>query len=236
MSRFSKAVKKVSSNPIAQAVNPITAFSALAASDPKNIKKNIFGSKSSPAAPGALTDEQIAAIVGDPSIDVNKIQENARKNYALRQQQLNDLAGVLASNRQKNMDFAIPQIAENANVAGIYRSTGFGNALAQKNAELMAADQNTIARAGIDNTDILTGGNDAALGRNLSLADFGRDLKASSTLGAQFAPKVQQPGKVGTTMSGAVGGGAAGAPFGPWGAAIGAGAGAVAGNATAKGK
>lgn len=233
MSRFSKAVKKVTNNPIAQVIAPGQILPIKLGSD---LKDSLSKGRSNPAAPGALTDEQIAAIVGDPSIDVNKIKENAQKNYALRQQQLNDLAGVLASNRQKNMDFAIPQIAENANVSGVYRSTGFGNALAQKNAELMAADQNTIARAGIDNTDILTGGNDSALGRDLSLGDFGRDLKASSTLGAQFAPKVQQPGKVGPAMSGAVGGAAAGAPLGGPGILAGGALGAAAGNATAKGK
>lgn len=209
-----KTLKKIA-KPASFALNPIGALSYTGA-------KQLFKKPGEEAPPGPLSDPAIAAIVGDPARDSERIK-------ATRKQYLDEMASMLSTQRDQSFKRAIPMLAEDANVKGIYSSTGFGDSLARQYRELEQDAQNNLTQAG------LATGNDA-LQRELSLEDFGRDIKASSMLGSQFAPKVQKPGKVGPALQGAVGGGAAGSAFGPWGAGIGAGLGAIGGSASAKGK
>lgn len=240
MSKFSKGIKKITSNPIKTVAGVATgqALLGLPGAVAGGVYGNkMFGGKPPPAGgPGRLSEEEISYLVGNPALDAERIKEGGKANAALRRQQVNELAGILSQANQRRLGLAVPGIAEHANVNGIYRSTGFGNALAEKSNELEASSQEELKKLALSGYDMEAGANEAALGRTLSLEDYGRELRSSSYLGDKYSPKVQSPGKVGSTLAGGMGGAAAGAPFGGAGAAAGGGLGAIAGLANAKGK
>ena len=126
----------------------------------------------------------------------------------------------------------LPSIAEDYNAGHLINSTAYPQEVARQASNLT---QNLVLPA-------ITGRQNyqaSALQRGLSLEDFVNEANVAKAIGAQMAPQVNN-GK-GTAVSGLGAGASAGSAFGPWGAAIGAGLGYLAGGggtkaAQAKGK
>lgn len=91
----------------------------------------------------------------------------ADQQKSARAQALTDLAGVLADQQLKSFNRAVPNLAEQANTSGIYRSTGFGDILARKYTELEQDRQNQLALQGISDRDQYLSAQQAALGNKL---------------------------------------------------------------------
>lgn len=127
-----------------------------------------------------------------------ELQQAALAQYSTKQQGLTSLAQALADSEQKQFSLAIPQLAEQANTSGIYRSTGFGEALASQYAQLEAQRQAQLATAGYgattdyanslgDIANTATGLQTGGLGRSNSLTDLIQSQNfASSMLGRQL--------------------------------------------------
>ena len=90
-----------------------------------------------------------------------QLREQATTNEGKRKQAVSELATLLAGEQQRQFEKSIPSIAEQANLAGIYRSTGFGNALARENADLSAKREFELSRRALED-------------RELNLADYNR--------------------------------------------------------------
>lgn len=134
-------------------------------------------------------------------------QSGLDSQTAYRSGALKDLAGLLSGQASDNFKRSIPQIAEDSNSAGVFRSSGYGNALAQKQSELQSGIANQIGQQGYQNslltaagmgdiTDARISGAQSGLQRQLSLQDFA----ANRTTAQQFADanKPQPQGKTGT--------------------------------------
>lgn len=260
MSKLSKAAKKAA--PAAAILNPLALAPGLAGNNtatkiaagaisPLTLGTGLgtmkaFGAGGQPsAAPGTtpgqpLTDADISSILGNSIQEgTDKINASTAEKAALRKQQLAELSGILATQGQQAYDRARPDIMEEANNQGILRSSGLGKALADKNAQITQDNSNRIATAGLAGYDDQLAGKDAALSREFSLADYGRELKGASVIGAKTAPTIGATPRAGSkapTIQGALAGGAAGAPGGVPGAIVGGTLGAVGGNAASKGK
>ena len=152
---------------------------------------------------------------------------NQRDVY--RKKALGDLASLLATQRSQARDRAIPELSEQANLKGIFRSTGTGEAIARYDKQLAEDEANALMGQGIQNqglyatglgdiTDTRLGQQDAALQRELSLQDF----KMNKDFAGAMADRAASQGQRGKTrgekwMQGAnaaIGiGGIAAAPF-----------------------
>lgn len=121
-----------------------------------------------------------------------------------RAQQLNDLAGILSNQADTNFQRSIPTVAENANTAGIYRSTGYGEALAKQQGQLQQDVQSQLAQQGLQDRAIDTGSlgdilaaqqgfQSAGVQRQFSLDDFATQARYAQQLAD--AAKPQNPGK-----------------------------------------
>jgi hypothetical protein len=160
--------------------------------------------------------------------DRSAIQELGNKQYT------DTLAGIdkNASEQQKYAGEMLkrmtPDIEEGLNAQHLLNSSALPQEIAKQASNLSqdVASQraNAIQAALTGRQGFETG----ALQRGLSLEDFVNQANVAKSIGAQFAPQVGN-GK-GTAVSGLGAGAAAGAPFGPWGAAIGGGAGALLGS------
>ncbi len=128
--------------------------------------------------------------------------------------------GTSSNQRAKELfGFMLPDIAENAQAAHLYDSTGYGQEVAREQAKIASdialdeAGKRYSALGGRQNFQT------SALQRGLSLEDFINQANVAKTIGAQMAP--QPASGKSSALSGGVAGAGAGAPFGPWGAAIG---------------
>jgi hypothetical protein len=180
-----------------------------------------------------------------------------------RKQNMSDLATTLAQNQMTQFNRAIPDLAEQANTAGILPSTGFGTLLSNKYSQLTADTQNQLAQQGIsdsntalaakagiaqqgyNNADQYASGlgdvantklgfQTSGLQREFSLDDFAKQADLVAKYGT--APAAPTGGsKGGGALQGALGGAAAGAAVGgPWAALGGAAIGAAGGGQLAK--
>ncbi len=77
---------------------------------------------------------------------------------ALRDANRLKLAETLAADRTEAFNRAIPQIAEHANTKGIYRSTGFGDLLANKYTDLTRDVQTKLGEAEYGDSEKYVGG------------------------------------------------------------------------------
>ena len=77
---------------------------------------------------------------------------------ALREKNRTELAGILADRQTEEFKRAVPQLAEQANMQGTLRSTGFGEQLAKKYTDLTADTQFQLAQQGLSDTEKYVGG------------------------------------------------------------------------------
>jgi hypothetical protein len=195
--------------------------------------------------------KQVQGLKGDPRImDEVLKQRSLGTQYAderstSREQSLSDLANILAKSQQTQLMDRIPDIAEQANLKGIFRSTGTGNAVAREAGNLTRDTSHQIALQGLQDREAgladRAGVNQAylqgrwsPLQRDMSLDDYMLQARQAQMMGALGQPAQQGSGKGGGALQGGIGGATAGASFGPWGALIGGGLGAVAGGQASK--
>ncbi len=171
--------------------------------------------------PAGLTPEQKAAYLKDIPQDIQlgtdqyslereglrqKIQqeETLGKQKTARQQMLERLSGVLNTNANNQFDRSIADISEDANASGVFRSTGYGNALAKYRSQLEQDVATQLGSASIasENADIntladiesnLQGFQTSGLNRKFSLDDFETQKRYAMDLAN--ASKPQTPGK-----------------------------------------
>lgn len=237
-------------------------------SNTKNVVANLPDQYNKQLTPGSTGPTNLPAgtnVAGipnniSPDSDQYKIeQEGARQaqqqtdlaatQKGLHASNLNDYAKLLATNQNSLFNREVPQLAEQANTKGIFRSTGFGDSLAKEYSNLTADTQNKLGLQAIayGDQDTAALGNAVniaqsyqgqGLNRQFSLDDYNKQKQDTIAFGKQFQPIAPSggSGKVGSTLGGAATGGIAGSALGPWGTAIGAGLGAVGGGSSAKGK
>lgn len=131
-----------------------------------------------------------------------------------RKNALTDLAGILSKQQADSFSRSIPQVAEDANTAGIFRSTGYGNALAEKERQLTADTSSQLALQGISDRNLTAAGmgdivdnrlamQQSGLQRQFTLDDFTKNIDTAKALAD--ASKPQSQGKTGgEKLAGAV--------------------------------
>lgn len=165
-------------------------------------------------------------ISGPFSLNPGQLEQNKADILAEGQRQyeatLAGIGDVSKANTQRAKDLfgqMLPDIAENAQAAHLYDSTGYGQEVARQQANLASEVANQEAQQKFAALSGLQGFQTGALQRGLSLEDFINQANVAKTIGAQMAP--QPPSGKATGLAGGIGGAAAGAPFGPIGAGIG---------------
>lgn len=177
----------------------------------------------------------------DPSFnfDPNQSANDSAAINAEGEKQYNDTMGAIDTNsiaqtkRAKDLfGQMLPDIAENAQAAHLYDSTGYGQEVGRQQANIasqVASDQAQQRGAALAAKQ---GFQTGALQRGMGLEDFINQANVSKAIGAQMAP--QAPSSKATGTSGALSGAGSGATIGTsimpgWGTAIGAVGGGLAG-------
>lgn len=174
--------------------------------------------------PASLTPEQRAAYLNDIPEDIQygsdqyniekegirqklQAENTAATQKTQRASQLSDLASLLSTQADTNFARSIPKIAEDANTGGIFRSTGYGNALAEQQKQLQEDVASKVSQQGLQDraadtqslSDILTaaqGFQTSGLERTFSLEDFNNQTQAALKFAQASQPQAQ--GKTGT--------------------------------------
>ena len=247
MSKLSKAVKKVTKSPLS-VIAPGLELNKI------GINKILGGPKASGPEPDYSQlgkEEQFAKTIKDikdaAPADQAKIMAEVDKQKELgtgyandyaskRSSMLNDLSNLLVNQQNRQLQLAVPDLAEQANLSGIFRSTGLGNSIADRAKTLAEETSNQLALQGLNdrsanisdiqgvNNDYLTG-RYSGLSRSFSLEDMARQGEIAKTTGQLVQPApVQTPSaKGGGALTGALGGAATGGSVGgPLGAGVGA--------------
>ena len=133
-------------------------------------------------------------------------------------QSLQGISDLGTANNQRVKDImaqSLPGIAENAQAAHLYDSTGYGQEVGRQQANLASQVANQEAQLKLGALGQLQGSQQnalgiqnsygqAGLGRGLSLEDFINQANVAKTIGAQTAPQVGNgKGNTGTALSGA---------------------------------
>jgi hypothetical protein len=159
---------------------------------------------------------------------------------ATREQNIKEMADLLASSQQRQLMDRVPELAEQANLSGVFRSTGMGNAVAREAGNLAAATSEQLGQYGLQqknanladtmgtNADYLKG-RYSSLERGTGLTDLALQAQIAKETGQALAAPVKS-GKGAGALTGALGGAGVGATVGgPMGAAIGGGLGLIGG-------
>jgi hypothetical protein len=202
-----------------------------------------------PAGGLATTPNEASAnaqqILAEAELQKQLSGQTATSDAAQRARSITDLSNTLATNQMNLFNRAIPDLAEQANTAGMYRSTGFGDILARKYAGLTQDTQTQLALQGLSDRNTNIGQTDTAqnnylsarsgaLNRQFSLGDFSRQVEAGQKLGFAATPVASSTGQSGKGVGAAVGtaaGAFAGKHGGPAGVTAGASVGSQIGNA-----
>lgn len=170
---------------------------------------NVFGNGSSSSNP---------YVSGPFSLDPNQVASDTANINNLGQQQYKDtLAGIdtnAAAQNQRVADVmkqSLPGIAENAQAAHVYDSSGYGQEVARQQAQLASQVASDTASQKMQALGGLQGFQTGALQRGQGLEDFINQANVAKTIGAQMAP-IPPSGKqnFGTVASGV---GALATPF-----------------------
>lgn len=178
-------------------------------------------------------------------INNRETNEFINEDRNTRQAQRDNLAKALIQQNQTVFQQNLPSTLEDLNARGLLNGSGVGQEIARKQGDIAANIADEIGTVGARDIDLdsqrraaslagLQGSRSDALQRQFSLEDFIRQSNVAKAMGAQMAPQVNN-GK-GNVVSGMGAGAAAGAPFGPWGAAIGGAGGALIGASGRRGK
>lgn len=168
---------------------------------------------STPTNPNAIpTDINLGtdrgAIELEAQRQASQLQSALDEQKALREANRAKMAEMLSADRDESFRRAIPMLAEEANTRGIFRSTGFGEQLAQKYSDLTRDTESKLAEleygdsekyaAGIgDIANVRAGLQTGGLQREFSLDDAAR----SEALARELA-KLSQPSSSGGKSDG----------------------------------
>jgi len=174
-------------------------------------------------------------VPGPFTLDQGQFEGDRAAINAEGQRQYNDTIAGLGEVGKANTKRAselfgsmLPDIAENAQAAHLYDSTGYGQEVARQQAQIASQVANNEAQQRQAALGGLQGFQTGALQRGLGLEDFINQANVAKTIGAQTAP--QPPSSKATGFSRGVAGAGAGSQIGgPFGAAIGGGAGLLSG-------
>jgi hypothetical protein len=120
-----------------------------------------------------------------------------------RAQFLQDLTGALSDYQRGEFESSIPGIAEDANTQGIFRSTGYGEALARKQTDLTRETGNILRMAALEGQEqdinaigeadrIAREFQTSALSREFSLGDNEADYRRALSLAEATRPQVPE--------------------------------------------
>lgn len=213
------------------------------------------------ATPLSEFDQSTQLIKAAAPLDYAKILEEAERQKQLgseyagvyadkRRTALEDLSTLLAQQQNRQLQLQVPELAEQANLKGIFRSTGLGNSIGREAGRLAATTSEQLALQGLQDrsanlTDLSNvdqgylGGRYSALQRGFSLQDLARQAEIAKTTGAvlQPTPQATPSAKGGSALQGGLGGaGIGGQVGGVPGAIIGGIGGAIGGGQASKGK
>lgn len=149
---------------------------------------NVFGNGS-----GAQTNPYIS---GPFSLDPNQVAGDQSAINNLGQQQYQQtLSGIdtnTAAQTQRVSDImkqTLPDIAENAQAAHLYDSTGYGQEVARQQAQLASGVASDASNQKLQALQGLQGFQTGALQRGQSLEDFINQANVSKSIGQSFAPQ-----------------------------------------------
>lgn len=176
------------------------------------------------------TDKNITDVgAGDAFIAGQKnIQDLGKSQY---DQSLKGIEDVTTADTQRVKDLmaqSLPDIAENAQSAHLYDSTGYGQEVARQQAQLASGAAGNEANLKLGALGSLQQMEQSGLQRQFSLQDYSAQANLAQMLAKSQQPASGKGGGMGA-LGGAASGATAGAAFGPWGAGIGAVGGGLAG-------
>lgn len=162
------------------------------------VQKNPFGVPiNNPLANGLFgnSNQSNPYISGPFSLDPNQLTADQTNITNLGQKQYADtLAGIdtnTAAQTQRAADImkqTLPDIAENAQAAHLYDSTGYGQEVARQQAQLASQVASNAAQEKLQALQGRQGFETGALQRGQSLEDFINQANVAKTIGAQMAP------------------------------------------------
>lgn len=186
-------------------------------------KKNPFGVPiSNPLANGFGQSQPNPYISGPFSLDPNQLTADQQNITNLGNKQYDDTISAIDANSAAQTKRAsdlfkemLPDIAENAQAAHLYDSSGYGNEVARQQASIASKVASEAAQQKLQALTGRQGFETGALQRGQSLEDFISQANVSKTIGAQMAP-MPPSGKqnFGTVASGV-------GALAPWGRVVG---------------
>lgn len=206
----------------AAAINPITAGTTLAsggldylgASESNRANKSAYNTMLHNQQEGRdLLSNLATQSVQQGSTDYQRLLDAANGNNQIAQSgistrsqeraaNLKNLSDILVNQQNQQLMNEVPQLAEQANLKGIFRSTGMGNSVAQKQAILAQQTSSDLQKQSVADEAArvaeqqaaeggLISGRQAATGRQLSLEDYARSLRQG--IGAGMAGNTTLP-------------------------------------------
>lgn len=149
-----------------------------------------------PLNPGLYNGPSNPYVSGPFSLDPNQTAtDQADINNLGKSQYADTLAGidtnVTAQNQRVSdlMKQSLPNIAENAQAAHLYDSTGYGQEVARQQAQLASGVASDTANQKLQALQGLQGFQTGALQRGQGLEDFINQANVAKTIGAQMAPQ-----------------------------------------------
>lgn len=214
-------------------------------------QKNPFleGAVKNPLAPNTAFTQQNGLFGGNSatphpstpgpfSLDLNQFRGDRAAINDLGDKQYADTLAAIDTNSADQQKYAgdtlnrmLPGVYEDMNARHLLNSSATGQEVGRQASNLaqdLASQRGNAIQAALTGKQ---GFQTGALQRGLSMEDFVNQANVAKTIGAQMAPQPSN-GK-GTAVAGLGAGAAAGAPFGPWGSAAGAGLGALLGSSKA---
>lgn len=188
------------------------------------VSKSVFGGGGSTATadpsfnfdPNQAARDQ-AAIEAEGQRQYDQTTAGIDKYGAAQTKRASDLFGQM-----------LPNIAENAQAAHLYDSTGYGQEVGRQQANIASAVADQEAQQRLTALGAKQGFQTGGTQRVMGLEDFVNQANVAKSIGATMAP--QAPSSKATALSGGVSGAGAGAAFGPWGALAGGVGGALLGS------
>lgn len=198
--------------------------------------------------------EPVYPIEQQAPIDRAKIETEGERQFKQQQDQIaqeesrratdrTDLGKLLTQQATMTFGTMLPNIAEDAQAAHLYDSTGYGQEVARQQSQLISGIANQLGQVGLQDVNLksqaqasalqgLQGYQGQGLERTFNLQDYQRQSDLARQLGAASAPQIKGTGKGGAILGGAGSGAATGAVVGgPVGAVVGGLAGAGLGGA-----
>lgn len=122
-----------------------------------------------------------------------------------RKKNLDELAQILATQQKGQLMDTVPALAEQANLKGIFRSTGLGNAISQEQARLARDTSAELSKYNLANEvdriaelqgaeGNLLSGRQGALGRQFSLEDYANQAEMGLAMGEAGSTQTQPIG------------------------------------------